>query len=218
MGSCTWVYGNFWPSTLTMWRRHTRTTSRTASCFLLALRIGKNIVCDKPFTVNAAQLRILADLARKEKVFTAEAAWTRFFPIGIEVRELIKSSAVGEVRRVTSELNLAQDPDEKYKDGLHRMASGSSPAGGMSDVMLAVGVDRSTRIWRVGRFWTRLYAALPITAVGYSWYLLPHLGLPMPLHSLRRREGCVCTQRDRQNQSLRSDGRGHRKRGGLHVS
>ena len=91
---------------------------------LLALRAGKNVVCEKPFTVNAPQLQILIDLARARSLFMMEAVWTRFFPISAAIRDLIRDSAVGQVRRVTAELNLAQEPlEERYPDGLHRMVS-----------------------------------------------------------------------------------------------
>ena len=91
---------------------------------LLALRAGRNVVCEKPFTVNAPQLQILIDLARARSLFMMEAVWTRFLPISAAIRDLIRDGAVGQLRRVTAELNLPQEPlEERYPGGQHRMVS-----------------------------------------------------------------------------------------------
>ena len=41
---------------------------------------GKNVLLEKPFTVNADQAKELIRLAREKKVFITEAIWTRFMP------------------------------------------------------------------------------------------------------------------------------------------
>ncbi|GMF68459.1 unnamed protein product [Aspergillus oryzae] len=46
-----------------------------------ALLAGKHVLLEKAFTVNAAQARILVQLAREKKLFLMEAMWTRFFPL-----------------------------------------------------------------------------------------------------------------------------------------
>ena len=66
---------------------------------MLALEAGKNVLCEKALTVTAAQARKLVDKAREKNVFFMEAVWTRYFPISIKVRELIKSGAIGTVYR-----------------------------------------------------------------------------------------------------------------------
>ena len=66
---------------------------------MLALEAGKNVLCEKALTVNAAQARKLFDTAKAKNVFFMEAVWTRYFPISIKVRELIKSGVIGTVYR-----------------------------------------------------------------------------------------------------------------------
>jgi len=66
---------------------------------MLALEAGKNVLCEKALTVNAAQARKLVDKASEKKVFFMEAVWTRYFPISIQVRELVASGAIGSVYR-----------------------------------------------------------------------------------------------------------------------
>lgn len=97
------------------------------------MNAGKNVVCEKPFTVNAAQTEVLIKLAREKGLFLMEAVWTRFFPLSIKVRELITQGRVGDVRRVTADLDLAEKPDTKYADGKHRMVNPDLAGGALLD-------------------------------------------------------------------------------------
>lgn len=102
---------------------------------LLALRAGKHVLCEKPFTVNAEQTKILVDLAREKKLFLMEAVWTRFFPISIEIRKLIKDGVIGDVTRVVSDLSLAQNPESTYgPNDEHRMVNPDLAGGAMLDI------------------------------------------------------------------------------------
>jgi dihydrodiol dehydrogenase / D-xylose 1-dehydrogenase (NADP) len=67
---------------------------------MLALTAGKNVLCEKAFTVNAAQAKALVKLAREKGLFLMEAVWTRYFPLSIYVRDTIKSGKIGPVVRV----------------------------------------------------------------------------------------------------------------------
>jgi predicted dehydrogenase len=70
---------------------------------MLALEAGKNVLCEKALTVTAAQARKLVDTARAKGVFFMEAVWTRYFPLSIQVRDLITSGAIGNVYRTVGE-------------------------------------------------------------------------------------------------------------------
>lgn len=76
---------------------------------MLALQAGKNVLCEKAFTVTAAQAKKLVETARAKNVFLMEAVWTRYFPLSIKIRELVKSGAIGTVYRVIGELVLMSD-------------------------------------------------------------------------------------------------------------
>ena len=67
---------------------------------MLALEAGKNVLCEKAFTVTESQARKLVDKAKEKGVFLMEAVWTRFFPWSIKIRELVKSGEIGTVHRV----------------------------------------------------------------------------------------------------------------------
>src|SRR5882762_7410329 len=72
----------------------------------LALNVGKAVLCEKPFTINAAQAREVIQLARERKLFQMEAMWTRCFPLMKKLRELLTSGAIGEVRQLTADFGF----------------------------------------------------------------------------------------------------------------
>ena len=47
---------------------------------ILALRAGKPVLVEKPFTMNAAEAREVVRVARENGLFAMEAMWTRFLP------------------------------------------------------------------------------------------------------------------------------------------
>ncbi|KAL2787848.1 hypothetical protein BJX66DRAFT_271506 [Aspergillus keveii] len=100
---------------------------------MLALEAGKNVLCEKAFTVNAAQTRILVETARKKNLFLMEAVWTRYFPLSIEVRELIKAGRIGEVLRVTADNSFGDNPEEKFGTE-HRMVNKDLAGGALLDL------------------------------------------------------------------------------------
>ncbi|KAI5862342.1 NAD(P)-binding protein [Durotheca rogersii] len=76
---------------------------------MLALEAGKNVLCEKAFTVNAAQARKLVETARAKNLFLMEAVWTRYFPLSIKIRELVKSGIIGPVYRVIADNSFGND-------------------------------------------------------------------------------------------------------------
>lgn len=70
---------------------------------LTALRSGKHVLCEKPFTINAAEAQVIIDEARQRKLFLMEAMWTRFIPLVAEVRRLVADGAIGAVRMISAD-------------------------------------------------------------------------------------------------------------------
>ena len=60
-----------------------------------ALLAGKPCLVEKAFMANYRQAKEIIDLARKRKVFLAEAIWTRYQPAVTIVRQLISSGRIG---------------------------------------------------------------------------------------------------------------------------
>ncbi|KAI1506547.1 hypothetical protein F5X99DRAFT_364622 [Biscogniauxia marginata] len=76
---------------------------------MLALEAGKNVLCEKAFTVNAAQARKLVETAKAKNLFLMEAVWTRYFPLSIKIRELVQSGLIGPVYRVIADNSFGND-------------------------------------------------------------------------------------------------------------
>ena len=70
---------------------------------LLALRAGKPVIVEKPFTLNAAEAQELVATARAEGLFLMEAMWTRFLPHIAQIRRLVADGALGEIVTVTAD-------------------------------------------------------------------------------------------------------------------
>lgn len=77
---------------------------------MLVLEAGKPVLCEKAFTVNAAQCRKLVETARAKNLFLMEAVWTRYFPLSVKLRELVAGGAIGRVYRAIGMLSTWKRP------------------------------------------------------------------------------------------------------------
>ncbi|KAK9322274.1 putative dimeric dihydrodiol dehydrogenase [Lipomyces orientalis] len=117
----------------------------------LCLESGKNVLCEKAFTVNAAQAKELVQLAREKNLFLMEALWTRYFPLSVYVREAITSGRVGTIMRAYADNSLDLNPEENFSKK-HRMVN-PDLAGG---VLLDMGIYSLTWIFQT------LYTTQPL--------------------------------------------------------
>jgi predicted dehydrogenase len=100
-----------------------------APCSLLAIEAGKPVLCEKPFTVNAAEARKVVEAARARGVFVMEAMWTRFFPVMARIREAIGEGEIGEVRLVHADFGFRAGVNPEG-----RLFSPALAGGGLLDV------------------------------------------------------------------------------------
>jgi predicted dehydrogenase len=82
---------------------------------LLALRAGKHVLIEKPFTLNAAQAREVTETADAAGLVAMEAMWTRFLPHMIRVREIIAAGTLGEVRTLIADHNQNLPRDAEHR-------------------------------------------------------------------------------------------------------
>ncbi|MGO9098366.1 MAG: Gfo/Idh/MocA family protein [Mycobacterium sp.] len=68
-----------------------------------ALDSGKHVLCEKPFTANAAEAREVAELAAKSDRVVMEAFHYRYHPCASRVDDIIASGELGELERVEAE-------------------------------------------------------------------------------------------------------------------
>lgn len=70
---------------------------------LLAIKAGKHVLLEKPFTVNAREAKEVIDAAKSKNVFIMEAMWTRFLPVQSAIQEVIKNGLIGRPRYIVAE-------------------------------------------------------------------------------------------------------------------
>jgi predicted dehydrogenase len=80
---------------------------------ILAMEHGKHVLCEKPISLNADEMRKMAEAARKNSVFLMEAMWTRFIPAIQEIKRLVDDGVIGEVHHIVSDFSydVPFDPD-----------------------------------------------------------------------------------------------------------
>ena len=78
-----------------------------------ALEKGKPCLVEKAFMANKAQAKTIVGLARRRKVFLAEAIWTRYQPALQIVRDLIREGRIGTPRLVTATLGYSMGEKER---------------------------------------------------------------------------------------------------------
>ncbi|KAL6720151.1 hypothetical protein ACLMJK_002072 [Lecanora helva] len=103
---------------------------------MLCLLAGKHVLCEKAFTVNAAQARKLCETAKQKKLFLMEAVWTRFFPLSIEIRKRIENGELGAIHRVIADLSFGQDIENTWgaNGAKHRMVNMDLAGGALLDL------------------------------------------------------------------------------------
>ena len=96
---------------------------------LLCLNAGKAVLVEKPFSINAAEAKLMIQTARRKKVFLMEAMWSRFLPAVAKARDLVASGAIGEVRMISSDFGFRAGVDPKS-----RLFDPAMGGGGLMDV------------------------------------------------------------------------------------
>lgn len=85
----------------------------------LCIAAGKPVLCEKAFTLNAAQAKEIKVLAAEAGVFVAEAIWTRYQPSRKLINDIIASGIIGKVTTLTANLSYAMSQKERiYKPEL----------------------------------------------------------------------------------------------------
>ncbi|MGJ9374048.1 Gfo/Idh/MocA family protein [Nesterenkonia sp. CF4.4] len=95
----------------------------------MALKAGKHVLVEKPFTLNRAEAVELRDIAARHGLLVMEAMWTRYLPHMRRIHEIIAAGGIGEVRTVFADhtQSLPTDPE-------HRINSLSLGGGALLDL------------------------------------------------------------------------------------
>ncbi len=71
---------------------------------IAALEAGKHVLCEKPFTANAAEAEQVAAVAQRTGLVVMEAFHYRYHPLADRLREIVGSGMLGRVRRVETRM------------------------------------------------------------------------------------------------------------------
>ena len=74
------------------------------ACTMEALSAGRNVLCEKAFSVNAEQAVKMTETATQKGLLLAEAIWTRYMPSRKIITDIIDSGEIGDVTNVDSNL------------------------------------------------------------------------------------------------------------------
>src|SRR5271169_5272191 len=101
-----------------------------------ALAAGKHVLCEKPFTANAAEAREVADLAAKSDRVVMEAFHYRYHPLALRVEQIVASGELGKLERVEAALcfPLPKFSDIRYN---YSLAGGATMDAGCYAVHMA---------------------------------------------------------------------------------
>ncbi len=78
---------------------------------LQAIAARKAVLIEKPFALNAAAARRIAEAAEAAGVFCMEAMWTRFLPLIAEIRHRLADKELGELRSFQGSFQGSDVPD-----------------------------------------------------------------------------------------------------------
>ena len=72
---------------------------------MLCLEHGKHVICEKAFTMNAAQAKRVFAEAKKRGLYVAEAIWTRYMPSRKMIQDILDSGVIGTPNTLTANLS-----------------------------------------------------------------------------------------------------------------
>ena len=87
----------------------------------LCLDAGKHVLCEKPFTINAAQARELYVRAREKKLFLMDGLWIVHLPVLKKLKELLAEGIIGEVQHIRADYGFTATgarKDRKFNSDL----------------------------------------------------------------------------------------------------
>jgi predicted dehydrogenase len=90
-----------------------------------ALRAGKHVLVEKPFTLNAGEAQRVADLAADRGLLVLEAMWTRFLPHVQRIREIIADGTLGTLRGFSADHLQLLPSDPRHRINAPELGGGA---------------------------------------------------------------------------------------------
>lgn len=89
-----------------------------------AAEAGKDILCEKPLTLNAPDAMMVIDAADQNKVFLMEAFMYRCHPQTARILEIIRSGRLGEIRRIEADFSFSSGDKPESRLESNRLGGG----------------------------------------------------------------------------------------------
>lgn len=91
-----------------------------------AMEYGKHVLCEKPMSVNIAEVERIIAAAKNKQVFLMEALWSRYIPTIQKVKQLVSDGAIGKVAHLYADFAFyGLDRDEEGRILNPNLAGGS---------------------------------------------------------------------------------------------
>ncbi|MDZ4708793.1 MAG: Gfo/Idh/MocA family oxidoreductase [Saprospiraceae bacterium] len=104
-----------------------------AAYTLKCLQAGIPVLCEKPFTINARELKPLIETARANKVFLMEAMWSRFMPHLIFLKELHDTQQFGKLLHLKADFSF-KGKERAVNLGVRRLVENNLGGGSLLDI------------------------------------------------------------------------------------
>lgn len=82
----------------------------------LLIEHGRNVLCEKSFTINQREAETIQQLASEKNVYVAEAIWTRYMPSRQIINDAISDGTIGKVHVLTANLSYAMETKKRIMD------------------------------------------------------------------------------------------------------
>ncbi len=92
---------------------------------LLALRSGKHVICEKPMSITAKEVELMADEARSRGLFLMEALWPPFQPSYLKADEILKSGRMGNLLHMRGKFAFLSPYDPRLRTYNLEMGGGA---------------------------------------------------------------------------------------------
>ncbi len=92
-------------------------TPHTSHCAntIMCLNHKIPVLCEKPFAMNAAEVRRMIAASKNNNTFLMEAMWTRFLPTVKKVLSIIKKGTIGDVQSLKADFGFKATMDSSSR-------------------------------------------------------------------------------------------------------
>ena len=110
---------------------------------IAAMRAGKAVMCEKPFTINPAECREVMQVADETGMYCMEAMWTWFLPAIRKARQWLDEGRIGKLVHLKADFGYPIEYSPDKREYAAHLAGGCLLEMGIYPVALALYLTRS---------------------------------------------------------------------------